>query len=91
MSIESWLLEEGMTSRQILARLIEREGSINAVALRLGWPASQISATVNYLRLNLAIRKDLIQTYGVRFSPHIKPSYSWRKPRKKQLQEVTTQ
>ncbi len=80
-----------MTANKIKARLIEKDGSISAVAKRIRKPLSQVSATINYSRLNLAIRTELIRVYGIRFSPHIKPSYSWRKPRKKQLQKVTTQ
>lgn len=78
-----------MNKNKIRGLLIEREGSIDAVAKRIRSPRSQVSATINYLRLNLAIRKKLIQVYGIKFSPHIKPAYSWRKPRRAKTQEVS--
>lgn len=80
-----------MDKNKIKARLIEREGSIDAVAKRIRKPRSQVSATINYLRLNLAIRVDLIRVYNVRFSPFYGPAKSARKPRRQKLQEVANQ
>lgn len=60
-----------MDRNKIRARLIEREGSIEAVASRIREPRTQVSATINYLRINLRIRKKLISTYGIKFSPYI--------------------
>ena len=76
-----------MTANKIKAKLIEKEGSISAVAKRIRKPLSHVSATINYSRLNLAIRRALIETYGIRFSSYIKPSYSWRKPRRAKTPE----
>lgn len=67
-----------MTGNEIKAKLIKKEGSISAVAKRIRKPLAHVSATINYSRLNLAIRRELIKQYGIRFSPNIKPRYSWR-------------
>lgn len=70
-----------MNKNKIKARLIEKEGSIDAVAYRIRERRSQVSATINYLRLNLRIRQKLIRTYGVKFSPYIQTTKSTRKPK----------
>lgn len=88
MTIESWLVEPPMTAEQIKARLIEREGSIEAVAKRIREPRTQVSATINYLRLNLNIRRKLIRQYGVRFSPYYGPASSGRNNRRPKAEEV---
>lgn len=71
-----------MNKNQIKARLIQRDGTINAVAKRIREPASMVSATITYKRLNLRIRMKLIREYGVRFSPKISTALSQRKPRR---------
>lgn len=60
-----------MNKNQIKARLIEKAGSIETVAQEIKERRSQVSATINYLRLNKRIRQKLAQTYGVRFSRRI--------------------
>jgi len=70
-----------MNKNKIRGLLIEREGSIEAVAKRIREPRTLVSATINYHRLNLRVRKKLIATYGVRFSPGIQIKYSWRTSR----------
>ena len=77
-----------MTKNQIKAKLIARDGTIEAVAKRICEPRSQVSATINFHRLNLRVRKKLIAEYGIRFSPNIQIKYSWRRVRRAKLQEA---
>lgn len=68
-----------MKPNQIKARLIERSGSINAVAREINEPRTLVSATINYLRLNQRIRLKLSQHYGIRFSSRISLRQAARK------------
>lgn len=71
MSIEAWLIKDGMTSLEIKIHLLRKGLSIEKAADQIGEPRSQVSATIHYLRLNQRIREKLLEHFGIRFSPRI--------------------